>query len=497
MEEIIRYITEDFIKNLSNLQQEFYKSPKSLAEFILNTRKETDELCRKFIQTMIQEINDQIRQMPIRKRDWVVERKGDPKTLTSSVGDILFFKTLYTSKTEHNEEGKMLECYLVDKVLGIEPNQTMTEDALANVYQEAVQTSYRKAGESASPDGITKGAVKDILHNIQFPPNFVIPMVKKVVDYLYIDADEDHYHLQFQNKKGDLERNENGWKCNGAINKLIYVFEGIEPEAPKSKRNRLINPHYFCRGEEQANKDLWKEVFDYIDATYDLSRVKRVYVNSDGGAWIKTGYRGLADVMFVLDEFHLSKYIFKLTRHMKDTGVDAQKELYDSIRNGSKEDFLEVVEKLRWCNPTEKDLRRINDAANYIASNWTAAKLRLRKQDGVVGCSAEGHVYHVLSSRMSTLAMGWSRRGGSQMARLREYYYNGGDMLELAKYQKEVLPLAAGAEEVVLSASEMLRSESTSRTKTIIEYGKYAETMRASISEETSKKLQFYLHGKF
>ena len=144
MEEIIRYITEDFIKNLSNLQQEFYKSPKSLAEFILNTRKETDELCRKFIQTMIQEINDQIRQMPIRKRDWVVERKGDPKTLTSSVGDILFFKTLYTSKTEHNEEGKMLECYLVDKVLGIEPNQTMTEDALANVYQEAVQTSYRQ-----------------------------------------------------------------------------------------------------------------------------------------------------------------------------------------------------------------------------------------------------------------------------------------------------------------------------------------------------------------
>ena len=38
--------------------------------------------------------------------------------------------------------------------------------------------------------------------------------------------------------------------------------------------------------------------------------------------------------MFVLDEFHLSKYIFKLTKHMKDTGVDAQKELYDCIRAG-------------------------------------------------------------------------------------------------------------------------------------------------------------------
>lgn len=82
------------------------------------------------------------------------------------------------------------------------------------------------------------------------------------------------------------------------------------------------------------------------------------------------------------------------------------------------------------------------------------------------------------------------------MARLREYYYNGGNMLELAKYQKEKLPLAAGAEAVVMSANEILRSEQTSRAKTIIEYGKYAETMRASMSEVTSKKLQFYLHGK-
>ena len=113
-----------------------------------------------------------------------------------------------------------------------------------------------------------------------------------------------------------------------------------------------------------------------------------------------------------------------------------------------------------------------------------------------MGCSAEGHVYHLLSSRMSTLAMGWSRHGGSQMAHLREYYYNGGDMLELAKYQKEPLPMAAGAEEVVLSASQMLRSEHTNRTRTVVEYGKYAETMRASISEQTSKQLYFYLHGK-
>jgi hypothetical protein len=496
MEEIIRYLTEIFIKNLEKIQLQWYREPSNLADFVLKTRKETDEIGRQFVQLMVQGMNDRIREMPERKRNWVVEHKGDAKTLTTSLGNIIFFKTLYKSKRERNEEGKALTCYLVDKVLGLEPNQTMTEDAIAAVYKEAVQTSYRKAGEAASPSGITKGAVKDILHKIQFPPNFQVPRQKKVVDYLYIDADEDHYHLQFQNKKGDLIKSENGRKRNGAISKLIYVFEGIEPEAPKSKRSRLINPHYFCRGDDQDNKALWKEVFDYIDATYDMNKIKRIYINSDGGGWIKSGYRGLSDVTFVLDEFHLTKYIFKLTNHMKDSWVDAQKELYECIRYESKEEFLNKVERLTWCTTSEKIIKRIREAGAYIASNWTAAKYRLRKQESVVGCSAEGHVYHVLSSRMSTLAMGWSKHGGSQMAHLREYYYNGGDMLELAKYQKKKLPLAAGAEEVVLSASQMLRSEHVNRTKTVIEYGKYADAMRASISKSTSMKLELYLHGK-
>ena len=39
------------------------------------------------------------------------------------------------------------------------------------------------------------------------------------------------------------------------------------------------------------------------------------------------------------------------------------------------------------------------------------------------------------------------------MAKLRAYYLNGGDMFELARYQEEELPMAAGAEmETVLSA---------------------------------------------
>ena len=104
-------------------------------------------------------------------------------------------------------------------------------------------------------------------------------------------------------------------------------------------------------------------------------------------------------------------------------------------------------------------------------------------------------MYHVLSSRMSSLAMGWSRHGASQMARLREYYHNGGDMLELARYQKAVIPKAAGTEELELSAKAVLSSEMDRRSKTERETGKYMETMTHTLSLQGRKKLSFSIHA--
>ena len=496
MNDIIRYFNEECIRKFVDLRMKLYEEPENLADFICDIRKETDEIARRIVQQTMQEMNDLIKQMPERKEKWIVERKGDAKRLTTSVGDIIFQKTLYESKTELNEEGKPLTCYLVDKVLGLSPNQTMTEDAMANILKEAVQTSYRKGGEAASPNGVTKETVKNLIHGLQFPEEPAVSGEKKEVDCLYIEADEDHYHLQFMENKGDLKRNAAGRKINGAINKLIYIHEGIEPEAPKSKRYRLVNPHYFCRGEETDNKNLWEEVYTYIREHYDLGKIKRIYLNSDGGPWIQAVRRRIDGITFVLDGYHLSKYISQLTGHMEDSAEDARSEVYDSIKNKTKADFLNIAERLKGCAKTDRIRESIEKAAGFITSNWTAAKYRLKRPEGVTGSSTEGHVYHVLSSRMSTLPMGWSRLGGSQMARLREYYYNGRDMMELARYQKEELPLAAGMEETILSANEMFRSEKARRTKEMRGYGKYSETIRGSLSVQSSKMLCFQLRGK-
>lgn len=52
------------------------------------------------------------------------------------------------------------------------------------------------------------------------------------------------------------------------------------------------------------------------------------------------------------------------------------------------QDFEKIVDRLKSCLEDEAGLKRIE----YILSNWMAAKLRLRHQNGVKGSSTEGHV---------------------------------------------------------------------------------------------------------
>ena len=78
----------------------------------------------------------------------------------------------------------------------------------------------------------------------------------------------------------------------------------------------------------------------------------------------------------------------------------------------------------------------------------------VRAKDKRLQCSAEGHVSHIYSDRMSSRPLGWSRTGADKMARLRIYRQNKRNILELVRYQKKELPLAAGAEEVIFSNAD-------------------------------------------
>ena len=83
--------------------------------------------------------------------------------------------------------------------------------------------------------------------------------------------------------------------------------------------------------------------------------------------------------------------------------------------------------------------------------------------------------------------MGWSIKGATKMAKLRAYALNGGDMLELVRYQNRERPKAVGDEYDVLSCTDVIRSEKN-RHK---ELGKYVESITHSISTQNRKIIYF------
>lgn len=482
----IQYFNEFSINKFEKLENNFLRDPADIAGYVLGITNEIYKLGLEMIKESLELLDQMITESLWRQENWVVDRHSQKQLLTS-LGTVQFQKTLF--KNKHTGERK----YLIDELMHLAKHERMTDDALARLLEEAVQTSYRKGGEEVSLMAeVSKQTVKNKLHQLQFPEE-KIPEKKKEVDYLYIDADEDHVSLQFREKKGDLRIDGNGQKNNTEIAKLVYVYEGIENESPISRRRCLVNPHYFSDvNKGEGNIRFWDDIYLYLDRNYDLSKVKKIYLNSDGGGWINAGRKRLAGVTHVMDGYHLEKSLVKLTSHMKDSREDVKKELCRAIAYKTKNDFKEVVQRLKNVLPPERDPKKLDDEQEYILNNWMAARSRLLRKEKVLGCSAEGHVSHILSNRMSSRPMGWSSLGTKKMCNLLAYYYNGGDMLELAKFQHKELPKAAGAEKrnEILTSSQVLSSERRRHGQ----LGKYIETISHSLSLDTKKKVYFNSH---
>lgn len=269
MKNSIQHFSEDGIKNLEKAQENLAMNPDNLASYIQVVKDEVINLGLEIIQETLETFDEILRNSSLRKEKWEIVRK-DKKQLITSLGTVYFDKTLFREKESRKSK------YLLDDFLKLEKHQRMTEDAVAEMLKETVEASYRKGGIATSiNDDVSKETVKDIIHGLKFP-RMEKPVHKKQVDYLYIDADEDHVSLQFQKKKGDLEKDSRGYKKNCAVAKLIYVYEGIEKDAPESKRHPLVNPYYFCGTYEGTdNEKMWNEVYQYIESHYEIDKIKK------------------------------------------------------------------------------------------------------------------------------------------------------------------------------------------------------------------------------
>ncbi len=333
MNKSIQHFEENGIHKLEKVVENFLKDPRDMAGFVHGIQNEVVRLGLDIIRETLEDCDQMLRDSAKRKSRWVISRR-DSKQLITSLGEISFRKTLFRNKEDGHSE------YLLDAILGLDPHERMTEDAEAELFKEAADASYRKAGEECSiQSSVSKETVKNKIHALDFS-RAPKPCVhkKRQVKYLYIDADEDHVALQFQNKKGNLQVNEQGYKSNCAMAKLVYVYEGIEKEHPKSRRHRLVNTYYFSGiyAGESGNAALWDEVYHYLEETYDLDHVEKIFLNGDGGNWIKAGKKKISGITYVLDEFHIQQYLSRATSHLLDRTEDIRRELTEAMRSGTK-----------------------------------------------------------------------------------------------------------------------------------------------------------------
>ncbi|TZE79729.1 ISLre2 family transposase, partial [Calorimonas adulescens] len=262
--------------------------------------------------------------------------------------------------------------------------------------------SYEKSIKELKRDGskcnLSRQTVMNTLKKTDDIESYKIPKTKKKTDILYIEADEDHIHLQ------------NG---KNAIVKLVYVHEGKETTGD---RNALKNPKYFSgiyEGEE--TEDLWKDVWTYIKDTYEEESIKKIYITGDGADWIRFGAEYLPNAIYVLDLFHLQKYITAALKNDKKSKRDLWRAILKKDREKVNEILIQKHEELKTDGPNDP----INKCLIYINNNWDGICAYKDYQDEITGCSAESHVSHILSERLSRGPISWSKEGAHKMAKLR------------------------------------------------------------------------------
>jgi hypothetical protein len=404
-----------------------------IADLVIGLQKPLQELQCMLISETIEDLDEQLRESSERKEKWSIVRSDDCNKFMATCGEIKYQRTYFKSK----ETGE--RTYLTDKMVGIKSHMRISNDVVINAIENAVNTSYRVSGKLATntDDVISKQAVMKQIHEVEIPKTIKIREEKKKVRVLYIDADEDHVSLQFRNKKGDLKKDNYGRKQNTIMPRLVYVYEGIRRTSPKEKRYELYGKYYFS-GVYSNSEKLWDEVSEYIDNNYDMDVLEKIYISGDGAAWIKTGLDILGSKSrFILDKFHLNKYIIQATSHLEETSGTARQAIYDSFSFEDKEYCKQIFDDILSVTDKKTKRKSVLRSRDYIMNQWDGIIIKNEDSDARIGCSAESHISHILSDRLSSRPLGWSRLGVDKMSRLRAYVANGGEIYDLVMYKKE------------------------------------------------------------
>jgi len=391
---IIQQICENYISEVLD----FFDAGtiRTLDEMETELKEKTDIYLRNIMKIYLEGLDEAIAEDKTgrKKKGYVIEQKAVKREIYTQFGSLEFNRRYYNNKLNGTYS------YLVDKVVGIESYDRVSGSVSAALVESASEVSYAKSSKYVCDGHITSQTVMNKIRRTK-ELKMEIPEEKRKVRYLNVEADEDHVSLQ---------------DGTDTIVPLISIHEGVER---RGKRGKCINIHHISSHGKSID-DMWQEAAEWVYSVYDIDEIEKIYLHGDGASWIKAGLNYLPKAQFVLDRYHLNKALKEVSRG--DELVCSK--LRDAVTEADKEYLREICRDLRKNAENDKVKEKVDSFRNYISANWEG--IAAYQDEASRGSNTEGHVSHVLSSRLSSRPSGWSRKGLKAMAELRAYCCNGG-----------------------------------------------------------------------
>lgn len=326
-----------------------------------------------------------------------------PRTILTVFGEITFTRTFYSNKLN-----KGSYCYL-DRYLGLKKNDYFDPYIKATIIEFSANNSIPTVCSMINELIGNKIKLKDKVNylNRQTVRNIILdskpstPTKKQLdtPDTLYIIADEKWCHTQ----RNDHE---------SVMVKSVVVFDSINSKPRRFLNNKRIFADF------KSNKFL-DDILDYLYYSYDLDKVKNIFILGDGAPWIKSlsyhfKVNPSTNVIFALDKFH-----FKQAIHHICLDKDAEGTLSNFVIHNNKSDFIEACNNIAAFYPHRS--QTIEEKKTYILNNW---KYILNLYKFNLSCPMESQISHNLAYLLTSRPKGYSLKMLDKILQIRLLFKN-------------------------------------------------------------------------
>ena len=399
-------IFEVFSNNLKNQLNNTNSDVFNYINLLSNLDETLSNIAKQSLVTIFESLDKSFKDSLDRKRKYDI-KSYHRRTILTIFGEITFNRTFYKSKLN----GKMF-CF-VDRYLGLHKYDYFDPYLKALVINYSSCNSYPKTakyindliGNRISIDKKIKYFSRQTIRNILLKAklsDYETNQKDYTPDTLYIIADEKWIHTQ---------NNDN----NKVMEKSVVVFESI-------KNHKLYNKQIFA----SVNDSYLDKSIDYIYNSYDLDKIKTIFVMGDGAKWIcklKYEYKisSHINVIFGLDKFH-----FKQALHHICLNKNLEDILENYILNNNKDWFIDVCNYLIKSYPYRKDT--IESKKQYILNNWNNIHNLYNYN---LSCPMESQISHNIADLFASRPKAFSIKMIDKLTEIRLHYKNNNNLKKL------------------------------------------------------------------